>query len=283
MSDLSATSYDGTLERTADGGVIRFERQLAYPIRDVWDAITNPARLAEWWLPFDAHITVDLREGGQMVMTAAGDEPMTITCTILRVEPPMLLEHTHVDPGSLHALGARAGRHRVRAAPEPLRHRRRRGDRQLLRRRLAHLAGSARTVPRRSPDSLGLGCLRGRSSAVRQRWPRTGGDRSLSRRGSSAGVSGAMKRTGRQNRWDASRHRPSPRLGRGRDGLGGPRGRGPSEDRADRTRCAGRTGPPCGRPTPPPPCGRTSRRRCPRRAGGERASIGGSHSLSGPG
>ena len=25
---------------------------------------------------------------------------MTITCTILRVEPPMLLEHTHVDPGS---------------------------------------------------------------------------------------------------------------------------------------------------------------------------------------
>ena len=35
-----------------------------------------------------------------MVMAATGDEPMTITCTILRVEPPMLLEHTHVDPGS---------------------------------------------------------------------------------------------------------------------------------------------------------------------------------------
>lgn len=29
-----------------------------------------------------------------------GDEPMTITCTIVRIEPPMLLEHTHVDPGS---------------------------------------------------------------------------------------------------------------------------------------------------------------------------------------
>ncbi len=41
-----------------------------YPIRDVWDAITNPARLAEWWLPFDADITVDLREGGQMVFAA---------------------------------------------------------------------------------------------------------------------------------------------------------------------------------------------------------------------
>ena len=100
MSDRTSSRYDGPMERTADGGVIRFERHLHYPIRDVWDAITNPARLADWWLPFEADITVDLREGGDMVMVAKGDEPMTITCTILRVEPPMLLEHTHVDPGS---------------------------------------------------------------------------------------------------------------------------------------------------------------------------------------
>ncbi|HEX3090775.1 MAG TPA: SRPBCC family protein [Ilumatobacteraceae bacterium] len=100
MSNISSDRYDGTMERTADGGVIRFERHLGYPIRDVWDAITNPVRLAEWWLPFDADITVDLREGGQMVMASTGDEKVTITCTILRVEPPMLLEHTHVDPGS---------------------------------------------------------------------------------------------------------------------------------------------------------------------------------------
>jgi uncharacterized protein YndB with AHSA1/START domain len=100
MSDLRSPPYDGTVERTADGGIIRFERRLAYPIRDVWDAITNPARLAEWWLPFEADITVDLREGGEMVMAATGGEPITITCTILRVEPPMLLEHTHAEPGS---------------------------------------------------------------------------------------------------------------------------------------------------------------------------------------
>ena len=50
----ATSAYDGTMERTGDGGVIRFERRLAFPIRDVWDAITNPARLAEWWLPFDA-------------------------------------------------------------------------------------------------------------------------------------------------------------------------------------------------------------------------------------
>jgi hypothetical protein len=53
MSNVPPSSYDGTLERTADGGVIRFERHLPYPIRDIWDAITNPARLADWWLPFE--------------------------------------------------------------------------------------------------------------------------------------------------------------------------------------------------------------------------------------
>ena len=101
MSDRTSSPYDGTLERTADGGVIRFERNLAHPIREVWDAITNPERLADWWLPFDADITVDLREGGEMVFASTpGDEPVTMICTILRVEPPMLLEHTHVDAGS---------------------------------------------------------------------------------------------------------------------------------------------------------------------------------------
>lgn len=101
MTDLPASSYDGTLERTADGGVIRFERRLPYAIRDVWQAITDPARLGQWWLPFDADITIDLREGGEMVFAGRGDEPMTMTFTVVRVEAPMLLEHTHADPGSL--------------------------------------------------------------------------------------------------------------------------------------------------------------------------------------
>jgi uncharacterized protein YndB with AHSA1/START domain len=100
MSDHPDPSYDGTLERTAGGGVIRFERHLPYPIGEVWDAITNPERLADWWLPFDADITVDLREKGEMVFAGRGDEPVTMTFTILRVEPPTLLEHTHADPDS---------------------------------------------------------------------------------------------------------------------------------------------------------------------------------------
>lgn len=100
MSTLQPASYDGTVERTADGGVIRFERHLPYAIRDVWDAVVNPARLGEWWLPFDADITVDLREGGEMVFAGRGDEPFSMSFTILRVEAPTLLEHTHADEGS---------------------------------------------------------------------------------------------------------------------------------------------------------------------------------------
>ena len=99
MTDLTSL-YDGTIERTPDGGVIRFERHFAFPIRDVWAAVTEPSRLAEWWLPFDADVTIDLREGGDMVFAAVDGEPPPMTFTVLRVEPPMLLEHTHVDPGS---------------------------------------------------------------------------------------------------------------------------------------------------------------------------------------
>jgi uncharacterized protein YndB with AHSA1/START domain len=101
VTDDLTTRYDGVLERTAEGGVIRFERHLAYDVQDVWDAITTPERLADWWLPFEADITVDLREGGEMVFAGAPDgEPVTMTCTILRLEPPSLLEHTHPAPGS---------------------------------------------------------------------------------------------------------------------------------------------------------------------------------------
>ena len=101
MTDDLTTRYDGVLERMSNGGVIRFERHLPYDVRDVWDAITTSERLADWWLPFEADITVDLREGGEMVFTGTPEgEPVTMRCAILRLEPPVLLEHTHPAPGS---------------------------------------------------------------------------------------------------------------------------------------------------------------------------------------
>lgn len=101
MTDDLTHRYDGVLERTDTGGAIHFERHLAYDISDVWKAITDPARLADWWLPFDADITVDLRVGGEIVFSGTTDDgPVTMTCTILRLEAPQLLEHTHPAPGS---------------------------------------------------------------------------------------------------------------------------------------------------------------------------------------
>lgn len=91
------TATDGMLERTPEGGAIHFVRHLPYGVREVWDAITTPERLADWWLPFEATITVDLREGGSMVFDGKNDDgdPVQLECTFLRVEAPLLLEHTH--------------------------------------------------------------------------------------------------------------------------------------------------------------------------------------------
>ena len=98
--NYDAASSDGTLDRTDDGGLIRFERHLPYPVAAVWDAITNPERLADWWLPFEADITVDLREGGEMVFTSLSGEPPPMAVTILYVDAPVRFEHTHFAPGS---------------------------------------------------------------------------------------------------------------------------------------------------------------------------------------
>ena len=68
-----------------------------------------------------------------------------------------------------------------------------------------------------------------------------------------------------QSRRDAPGRRPPSRLGRGHHGIRRPRGRGPPEDRADRTRDAGSTD---------PSRGEASRRRRRRGAGGDGAIVG---------
>ncbi|WP_370325106.1 SRPBCC family protein [Euzebya sp.] len=100
MSQSDVSAHDGVLERTPTGGFIRFERRYPHPIEEVWDAITNPARLADWWVPFEADITLDLRPGGKMVMAGRGDDAPTMVWEVLAVDPPRLLEHTHADEGS---------------------------------------------------------------------------------------------------------------------------------------------------------------------------------------
>lgn len=92
---------DGTIERTPDGGFIRFDRKLAFPIDEVWSALTEPARIAEWWPPLAADVTVDLRVGGSISFPwPDGDDVQALEFRILRLEAPTLLEHSHTGPGS---------------------------------------------------------------------------------------------------------------------------------------------------------------------------------------
>jgi uncharacterized protein YndB with AHSA1/START domain len=97
---MITTEHYGTIERTPDGGFIRYDRELAFPVQEVWSAITEPSRLADWWPPFAADITVDLREGGSIIFDWPEHDIPRFEFTILRLEAPTLLEHTHTGPGS---------------------------------------------------------------------------------------------------------------------------------------------------------------------------------------
>jgi uncharacterized protein YndB with AHSA1/START domain len=93
------TEQLATIERTEEGGgLIHYKRQLAFPVEEVWSALTEPERLADWWPPFATDVTVDLREGGAITMAWPDGPPLEFK--IVRVEAPTLLEHTHTHPGS---------------------------------------------------------------------------------------------------------------------------------------------------------------------------------------
>lgn len=89
-----------TVHRTPDGGIIRFVRDLPYPVEEVWSALTDPERLADWWAPFAADITVDLRDGGSITFDWHGHDIPRFVFTITHLAAPTLLQHTHTGPGS---------------------------------------------------------------------------------------------------------------------------------------------------------------------------------------
>jgi uncharacterized protein YndB with AHSA1/START domain len=96
-----STVDDGTVELVGGNAVIRFTREYPNSIDDVWDALTNPDRLAQWWLPFDADITIELVEGGAYILRGKGEGMPTFSWKVLRAESPNLFEHTHADPGAV--------------------------------------------------------------------------------------------------------------------------------------------------------------------------------------
>ncbi len=100
---------------TVEGGraVIRFERRLGHPVERVWDALTRPERIAEWFGEGEVHL--ELVPGGEYrtrttgppelveaIISVAGEEGLEQRNTVLAVEPPTLLEHTFGgDPASV--------------------------------------------------------------------------------------------------------------------------------------------------------------------------------------
>jgi uncharacterized protein YndB with AHSA1/START domain len=89
---------DGTIALRGDTITFRLERRLRHPVQDVWDAITDPGQREAWLGRWD----VELVAGGKLVTYhGTGD---VVEDTIVRIQPPVLLEHTFwgdVAPSSL--------------------------------------------------------------------------------------------------------------------------------------------------------------------------------------
>lgn len=67
---------------------------IAAPATRVWEAITTPSQIKEWFFGVDTE--ADWREGGQLVHRGEYQgKPYEDKGEILRIEPPTLLVHTH--------------------------------------------------------------------------------------------------------------------------------------------------------------------------------------------
>jgi uncharacterized protein YndB with AHSA1/START domain len=106
------TMADGTVEKIDGRYVLRFERHFQHPVERVWDALTRPERIPEWW--GEGEVALELVEGGkydvrttgppelvEAVIAEAGEDGLTQHNTVLRVDPPVLFEHTFGAPDSI--------------------------------------------------------------------------------------------------------------------------------------------------------------------------------------
>ncbi|AXS38903.1 SRPBCC domain-containing protein [Breoghania sp. L-A4] len=74
---------------------IRIELDLPIPIEAAWILLSTPEALSIWW---GAHVTLDARAGGHFREEWERDgQPVVTNGTVLRCEPPALLEMTWAD------------------------------------------------------------------------------------------------------------------------------------------------------------------------------------------
>src|ERR1700737_3969019 len=109
---LMVSTADGTIEQVDGSYVLRFERVLRHSRQHVWDALTRPERLREWF--GECEVELELVAGGRFdvrttgpaelvnaIIAEAGAEALVQHNTVLRVEPPVTFEHTFGDPHSI--------------------------------------------------------------------------------------------------------------------------------------------------------------------------------------
>lgn len=80
--------------REGETFAVRFAVTLDNPVHEVWGALTEPARLAQWLAPG----TIDLVPGGRARLDFA-DSGIVIDSPVSAVEPLRLLEYSWSGPG----------------------------------------------------------------------------------------------------------------------------------------------------------------------------------------
>ncbi|MBA4058523.1 MAG: hypothetical protein C0490_27650 [Marivirga sp.] len=83
----------GKIMKKKDGFEITFERTLDHNIHVVWEAITDPARLAAWF----TDIEMDFVPGGKMIIRFKDEARTESIGRIVRIQRPHVFEFTWED------------------------------------------------------------------------------------------------------------------------------------------------------------------------------------------
>ena len=80
----------GKVTKEKDGFQVHFERTLPFPIEMVWDAITNPVKMAQWF----TDVVMDFVPEGKMIIRFRDEAKTESFGKILRIEPPHVFEYS---------------------------------------------------------------------------------------------------------------------------------------------------------------------------------------------
>jgi uncharacterized protein YndB with AHSA1/START domain len=105
MMTSASSSRLGNVNVKGEYATLEFERRLSHPPELVWEAITEPEELAEWYL---TKALIDGKQGGRIEFWT-GPTQVHVTGTILVWDPPHVFEHEWiVEPSASFPGGEKA-------------------------------------------------------------------------------------------------------------------------------------------------------------------------------